>query len=157
MKISTYSDAHRVDLIKLISLLQDHEESLSTDRASSADIATDQFDYVLKDCRRSDGEVYIAIVGLAVVGFIAIGVEREESLHVLPEYKASGFIWDLAVLSEYHSMGVASALVDKAQQHFKSINLNRMKISFLSNNHGAEAAYRKIGFDPYETIYEKRF
>ncbi len=48
-----------------------------------------------------------------------------------------------------------AAGIDVAAEHIMSFKLNRMKLSFLSNNHAAEAAYKKFGFSAYETTYKK--
>lgn len=157
MKILPYTEENKADLIKLMGVLQDYEKEISHDRAAGIDVATDHLEYVLKECKSNDGAVYVAVENSVAVGFIAVCVEHEDedSLFILPEYKASGVVWDLAVLEEYRQKGIAFSLLEKAEQHCKSLKLSSMKISFLSNNHSAAAAYRKFGFSAYETTYNK--
>lgn len=157
MKILPYTDKYKADIEKLMGVLQDYEKTISHDRSAGIDVAADHFDYVLKECRKNDGEVYMAVENSVVVGFIAVCIEYEDegSLYILPDYKTYGVVWDLAVLEEHRDKGIASELLEKAEHHCKSLKLKRMKISFLSNNHAAEATYRNFGFNPYEITYEK--
>jgi GNAT superfamily N-acetyltransferase len=158
MKIVQYSEPYRNDLNQLMELLQDYEKTLSDDRALGFEVARDFFDYMLKECRDNDGEIYVAIEESTVLGFVSVYIEREDDVdcHLLEEYKTCGVIADLAVFRKYRNQGVAAALLEQAEQHCKSRSLNRVKISCLAQNHAAESLYHKFGFSDHEITFEKR-
>lgn len=158
MNVIQYTESYKDSLVQLMELLQDYEKTLSDDRALGIEMASNHFDYMLKECRDSNGEIFVAIDDLTVLGFVSVYVEQEDDAdcHLLAEYKTYGVIADLAVFKEYRNQGVAAALIERAEQHCKSLNLNRVKISFLANNHAAESLYRKFGFEAHEITYEKR-
>ena len=158
MNVVQYSETYRNSLNKLVEVLQDYEKTLSDDRALGFDVARKYFDYMLRECRDSNGEVYVAIEDSTVLGFVSLYIEREDDgdCHLLEEYKTYGVIADLAVFKKYRNRGVAAALLERAEQHCKSQKLNRVKISILAQNRIAESLYRKFGFSDYEITYEKR-
>ena len=158
MNIVQYSEPYRNALTQLMALLQDYEKTLSDDRALGIEAARNHFDYMLKECRDSDGEIYVAIDDSIVLGFVSVYIEQEDDgdCHLLEKYKSYGVIADLAVFKEYRNQGVAAALLGQAEQHCKSRNLNRIKISFLAQNYTAESLYRNFGFESHEITYEKR-
>lgn len=158
MNIVQYNESYRNALNQLMELLQDYEKTLSDDRALGFEVARDFFAYMLKECRDSNGEIYVAIEDSTVLGFVSVYIEREDDgdCHLLEEYKTYGVIADLSVFKKYRNRGVAGALIEQAEQHCKSRNLNRVKISCLAQNHAAESLYRKSGFSDYEITYEKR-
>ena len=158
MNVVQYSESYRNALNQLMELLQDYEKTLSDDRALGFEVARDFFHYMLKECRDSNGEIYVVIEDSTVLGFVSVYIERKDDgdCHLLEEYKTNGVIADLAVFKKYRNLGVAAALIEQAEQHCKSRNLNRVKISCLAQNHAAESLYRKLGFSDYEITYEKR-
>jgi GNAT superfamily N-acetyltransferase len=158
MNVVQYSESYRNALNQLMELLQNYEKTLSDDRALGFKVARDFFDYMLKECRDSNGEIYVAIEDSTVLGFVSVYIEREDDgdCHLLEEYKACGVIADLAVFEKYRNQGVAVALLEQAEHHCKTRKLNRVKISSLAQNHAAESLYRKFGFSDYEITYEKR-
>jgi len=157
MNVVQYSESYRNALNQLMELLQNYEKTLSDDRALGSKVARDFFDYMLKECRDSNGEIYVAIEDSTVLGFVSVYIERENDgdCHLLEEYKTYGVIADLAVFEKYRNQGVAAALLEQAEQHCKSRNLNRVKISCLAQNHAAESVYRKFGFSDHEITFEK--
>ena len=158
MNVVQYSESYRNALIQLMELLQDYEKTLSDDRAIGIEVARNHFDYMLKKCSESNGEIYVAINESTVLGFISVYLEQEGDgdCHLLEGYRNYGVIADLAVFNEYRNQGVAATLLKKAEQHCKLQNINRIKISFLAQNHTAESLYRKIGYDSHEITYKKR-
>ena len=157
MKIIPYETSHFDTLVQLLALLQDYEKTLSDDRACGVDVAINYVNYILKECKENDGEIYVAVDGLTVFGFVCVYIEKENDgdSHLLEQYKTYGVISDLAVFDEFRNQGVAVALLAKAEQHCKLRNLNRIKISFLADNRAAKSLYRKFGLESYEVTYDK--
>lgn len=157
MNVVKYSESYRNPLTQLMELLQDYEKTLSDDRALGIEAARNHFDYMLNKCRGSDGEIYVAIDDCIVLGFVLFYIEQEDdgNCHLLDKYKNYGVIAGLAVFKEYRNKGVAASLLEQAEKHCKLRNLNRVKISFLAQNHTAESLYRNFGFELHEITYEK--
>jgi ribosomal protein S18 acetylase RimI-like enzyme len=56
-------------------------------------------------------------------------------------------IHDLAVLPAYRRKGVAHALLQAAEDHARSLGCCRLTLEVLEQNSGAQALYRRFGFD----------
>ena len=69
-------------------LLQNYERELNCDRAPGIEVAADHFDYVLKECRDSDGEIYVSTEDSVVIGFVSVYIEHEEKgdRHLFDDY-----------------------------------------------------------------------
>jgi GNAT superfamily N-acetyltransferase len=59
-------------------------------------------------------------------------------------------IHDVVVLSEWRGQGIASALLDWAEECANQLGCCKLTLEILSNNTAAMASYRRAGFVPYE-------
>jgi GNAT superfamily N-acetyltransferase len=68
-------------------------------------------------------------------------------------HRARGRVY---VRPEFRGQGIAGRLLQAAEAHLRATGMRRMRIGLLTNNSSALRAYQKHGFEPYETVLEKR-
>jgi ribosomal protein S18 acetylase RimI-like enzyme len=92
-------------------------------------------------------EIPRALVLLAFVGDAAIGIAV--CFVGFSTFRARPLlnIHDLAVLPQYRGNGVGSALLKAAEDYARSLGCCRLTLEVLDSNSGAQALYRRVGFD----------
>lgn len=56
-------------------------------------------------------------------------------------------IWDLAIKEEYRRLGIATKLMDKAEEIAKEENITRIWLFSGFHREGAHELYKKLGYD----------
>ena len=56
-------------------------------------------------------------------------------------------IWDLAIMEEYRRLGIATKLMNKAEEIAKKENIKRIWLFSGFRRKGAHELYRKLGYD----------
>lgn len=157
MDIVEYSPEYLEPGVELMALLQDWERALSADRTPGQAMADRHFEYLLHLCETQSGRVFLAVEGEEVVGFVVvfIGSQEEGDLHLLPEHSRYGWVSDLVVREGYRGTGTASALMERAEQHCRSVGVKRVKLVSLRDNGRARRFYENAGYAEHEIVYCK--
>jgi ribosomal protein S18 acetylase RimI-like enzyme len=139
----------------MMARLQDHERQISADRRPGSEIAAGHLSYLLDECSRKQGRVFVAERGGSVVGFIVVMVEHfdEGDLHLYPMYKSFADITDLYVEENHRGRGIAGALLSAAEEHARAMGIERIKLAALSGNEEARAVYLRRGYREYDVTY----
>lgn len=141
----------------LMKALQDYERGLSDDRPRGDEIAERHFRYLLDECRRKDGRVFVAEMAGDIVAFMVVLVEQldEGDVHLYPRYRKYGEVTDLFVLPSHRGQGIAGALLKEAEEYGRRRSLSRLYIRVLEKNQAARAFYQRADYIEQDVIYRK--
>ncbi|MDX2270591.1 MAG: GNAT family N-acetyltransferase [Cyanobacteriota bacterium] len=150
--------ADRPTLVQFMAGLQDAERQLHPNRPAGAEIADAHFRYLETLVQEQQGGIYVAEVAGSLVGFVLGYIDRldERSLYVIKSEQTYGYISELYVVPEMRQQGVGVALLARAEQHFLDRGLALIRVGSLCNNQVANQLYQKVGYQPYEMLFEKR-
>ena len=65
-----------------------------------------------------------------------------------------GAIQNLGIVPEYRSMGLGTALMQKALAGFQRVGLRRVFLEVTAQNSGAVRLYKRLGFSRARTVYK---
>ena len=51
--------------------------------------------------------------------------------------------------------GIAARLLKAIETHLRQMDIVRLRLSALASNASARTSYERVGFVPYEVVYEK--
>ena len=146
-------DRDRVPLLTLIAQFQEFERTLRPNLPRGPLIAEPQLAFLESCAADGDGFLMVAELDDHIVGFAAGVIEHERGQELPEVERIYGCVTDLFVVESLRRHGVARALLDAAEQHFRERRLCTMRISHLSGNAGAARCYRAFGFEPsHETL-----
>jgi ribosomal protein S18 acetylase RimI-like enzyme len=150
-----YAPEDQAAVTAMMARLQEHERQISADRRPGNEMAAGHLRYLLDECSRKQGRVFVAERGGSVVGFIVVLMEQfdEADLHLYPCYKSFADITDLYVEEHHRGRGIAGALLSAAEEHARAIGIERIKLSALSGNEEARAVYLRRGYREYDVTY----
>jgi ribosomal protein S18 acetylase RimI-like enzyme len=135
--------------------LQDYERDLSPSRRAGAEVAEPYLQRLLKRVAERSGAIFVAEDHGAVIGFIACYVKDTESLIETREFSRYGYVSDLDIAREWRGRGLAQRMLAEAERHLAQHGVTRLRIGVLAANAGAQRAYARYGFAPYESELEK--
>lgn len=147
----------RPTLVRFMASLQDFERSLYPNRSDGWAIASGHLGYLEQLVKTRQGRVFVAENLDGLLGFLVCFVDSEDEgdLHVIDTDRKFGCITDLYVLADERRRGVGNALIQSAENHFKSIGLSKVRITVLHQNEGAKTLYERAGYKPYEVTFER--
>ena len=137
--------------------LQDLERAIAPDRTPGADMADAHFAWLATQAEE-DGVVLVAEADGAPAGFLVCLVETcaQGDLMLLPAERRHGVVTDIWVQPELRGRGVGRALLAAAARHCRELGLRTLRITALTANTTAIGAYRRAGYEDYETTLIKR-
>jgi len=135
--------------------LQAHECALHDSRLDPAATAEPYLTSMLGQVAAADGLCLVARQQDSFVGFIAGWVEKVENPAETDDSTTFGYISDICLLPRWRGLGLSGQLLTAMERHFAGRAIRRLRISTLANNRAALAAYRSVGFQPYEMTLEK--
>ncbi|MCU0532574.1 MAG: GNAT family N-acetyltransferase [Hydrococcus sp. Prado102] len=145
-------------LVNFMTQLQEFERTLHPNRSDGRLIGSDHLAYLERLAIEQNGCILVAESLGELLGFLVCFVEEIDAgdKHIIEQECRFGYISDLYVLPKSRGQGIATALIQQAEVHFKALGLSTVRITFLHNNYLAQKFYEDIGYQPYEIIYEKR-
>ncbi|MBP5858863.1 GNAT family N-acetyltransferase [Marivibrio halodurans] len=147
------TEADRPTLTRFMAALQEVERALHPSRRPGAAMAADHLDHLLGKVADHLGCCLIAEAsgeeGGAAIAFLIGFVEEDEGHYLTVDYAAPAHISDLYVVVDWRGRGVAEAMMEAAEAHFRALGVRRMTISYVAGNEPAARAYEKRGFAPY--------
>ena len=135
--------------------LQAHECALHDSRLDPQATAEPYLAWMLRQVAAADGLCLVAYQQESFVGFVAGWVEKADNPAETDDSTTFGYISDICLLPRWRGLGLSAVLLTAMERHFASQSIRRLRISTLANNRAAMAAYRAVGFQPYEMTLEK--
>ena len=116
----------------------------------SKDYRKKYFEYMLEDCKNSQGKVFVAVQDNNVVGMVAGYVQKYDYRDSL-DYACpkKGIVSELIVSKNCRANGVGTTLLKHIEKYFKSIDCKFVQLDVFSYNENAKKFY-------YHNNYEKR-
>jgi len=112
-------------------------------------------DDLVRRAASANGEVSLACLGGAPVGFAAWRVEEDGSLEETPDSRRYGYVSDLFVEERWRGRRLAARLIGHAEERLRESGVTRLRIAVLAGNVSAIRAYEAAGFRPYLMRLEK--
>lgn len=154
--VRPYRDGDRAAVIDAVVGLQDFEVALHDTRRPGREIAAPYVGQLLGIVAEQSGAIIVAEAEGRFAGFVACYVVEDDALAETADSNRYGYVSDIFVLPERRGSGLAQALLAAAERHLATTGIARVRIGVLTANRMACRAYEKRGFEPYETVYEKR-
>lgn len=123
----------------------------------SKDYREKYFEYMIKDCKNNQGNVFVATDNGVVVGMIAGFVQsynkRDKLDYTCPK---KGIVAELIVSKNARCGGVGTMLLGAMEKYFKSIDCEYCQIDVFAPNENAKNFYYKNGYqDRMVTLFKK--
>jgi GNAT superfamily N-acetyltransferase len=156
LRVRPYRDGDAAAIRDCIAELQDSERELDDRLRTGASIAAPYFEHMHDRCRECAGTILVAECDGDVAGFATVlGRVAFTSLDDPPGDYA--LVSDLVVRAPFRRRGLGQALLREAERLARTLGFAReLRISVLSENHGARELYRAAGFSPYLETLSKR-
>lgn len=105
------------------------------------------FEYMVEDCNKNQGKIYVAIDDEKVIGMIAGFVQCYDKRDKL-DYAClkKGLVAELVVSKNVRSKGVGTNLLDTLEKYFISIGCEYVQIEVFAPNETAKSFYYKKGY-----------
>ena len=149
------TEGDRPALVSLMAGLNAFEYTLRPDRDVSVEAAQAHVEFLLRLVEKFGGFTLIAELDGGPVGFILALIEEEEGAYVVPEHRRYGYISDMFVDEAARGKGVAKALLEEVERRFLAVSIDRVQVTAIKSNGGADATYRAAGYEPLYTTFEK--
>ena len=123
----------------------------------SKDYRDKYFEYMIEDCKYSQGKVFVALEKCEVLGMIAGMVQKYDDRDEL-DYSCpkKGLICELIVNKNCRSGGVGTKLLKTMENYLKKINCEYSQIDVFAYNENAKKFYYKNGYeDRMITVFKK--
>jgi ribosomal protein S18 acetylase RimI-like enzyme len=135
--------------------LQDEERATFPDVAGGEELADPYLGWMHRRVAETDGAVFVAELGGAVVGFVSVlgRVQRDEPDDPDPVHAS---INALAILDGHRGNGLGARLVAAAEGHARKLGVPVLRVARHGGNDRAQAFYGRAGFEPIMVLLEKR-
>lgn len=151
-----YQSDDRDEVSRCITELQNYEVSIESGRIEGEKMANRYLQYLLEECEKKSGKIFIAEMSGKIIGFIGLIKEREirDIMYVEPvdEYV---YITDFMVLQDHRNQGIGKKFLQKAEEYARSLKLKTLKAEVLTKNLLAKEVYRKLGFKDHDITMVK--
>jgi GNAT superfamily N-acetyltransferase len=134
--------------------LQDYCKAIDPLMADGKTVAKDYLRYLLAECARTNGKIFVAETDEKVVGMVCVfgnvpceGADEEEY--------AYAYISDLVVVTSERKSGVGRALLQHAEDYAKSLGATLLRIAVLADNTIAKTLYLNSGFKERTVTLQK--
>lgn len=123
----------------------------------SNDYREKYFEFMLQDCNKNQGKVFVCVDQNQVLGMIAGFVgsydERDKLVYTCPK---KGIVAELIVDKNSRKDGVGTKLLKAMESYFKSISCEFVQVDVFAYNEGAKKFYSKNGYeDRMLTMFKK--
>ena len=143
-------------LLAAIEQLQDYEVPLHDSRLPGHAVAAAYREYLARRVEQAGGCLLVAHSEGQFAGFIAGWIERDDLPTETADSNVSGYISDVFVAESVRGRGIAGRLFTAIEGLLAGHGVTRVRIRALAANETARAAYIRLGYAPYEVLFEKR-
>ncbi len=149
MKIIEYDSKYDENIKELLVELENYIISIDKDELDklSENYKEEYFKSLLKNIKRKNGKIYLAIKEERAVGVIA-GVVAKYSKEDSLDYKCpkKGIIEELVVNKNYQKYGIGQQLLKTMEEYLKNINCEYVCLDVLAYNENAIKFYEKNNY-----------
>ena len=160
IRIRSFEDRDRQAVIELARELQ-AKEIQYFDRLMPPEQFGDWYlDYLLKCCAEDKGEILVAETeaesgALSIVGYTVVLTEVSSQEEVEEIDYTYAYVQDVAVTVRCRGRGIGSALLARGEQLAREAGAKWLRLTVLSENDDAVRVYRRAGFKPLLSTFEK--
>ena len=115
VKIRPYEAKDKKYVIECIVGLQEHERAIDPTKLVGKEMAPGYLDYIISECKKNNGKIFVAEVKDKIVGFSCVWIEEDGGITVVKEKIA--YFSDLYVKPEFRRKGIATLLIQARKQH----------------------------------------
>lgn len=148
--IKTIEELNKADQEKVIRLIlqcQRYQQGeLDNQLIEESQFEKDWRDYFTRALKDKHTEQFICVEHSEPIAYIRVRLNKD------PE-KNGAFIDDLYVLAEYRSKGIATLLIEKAEDWAKSSGTKQLHVAVARANPTAQEVYKKFGFKQKPSEY----
>lgn len=119
------------------------------------EVAAEYLTWLAAESAANKGAILVARTGDACVGFIAFWIQCETNIAETPNSNRFGYVSDVYVAHAQRRHGIAQALIAAAENHFRCLEVGRIRVATLAGNRPARGAYERSGYHEYEVVLEK--
>lgn len=145
-------DAQQVEVC--IVELQDYCKAIDPLMADGKTVAKEYLLYLLAECARTNGKIFVAETDQKVVGMVCVFAQVQCEGADEEEYEYA-YISDLVVLSSERQTGLGKALLQHAEDYAKSQGATLLRIAVLADNTIAKMLYLNSGFKERTATLQK--
>lgn len=117
----------------------------------------DYFKYLIKDCKKNSGKIFVALEEGRAVGMIAGFVEKYDKRDKL-DYSCpkKGIVAELIVSKNSRGGGVGNQLLNTMENYFAAINCEYISLDVFAYNENATKFYLNHNYEPrMHTLFKK--
>ena len=151
--IREYQASDRAAVEQCIADLQDSTKVFNPN-VSDGSIAPVYLQYLIRRCGETGGEIFVVETEGRVVGMVAVFARVKSNSADEDDYEYA-HISDLVVLDGYRSKGLGRALIQRAEEHVRSMGAKLLRIGVMAHNEGARVLYNRYGFDELFVMLQK--
>lgn len=147
--------ADRSHLREAIVELQNYERALHASRLPGEGVADAYLEWLQRQADAFAGAMFVAESENVFAGFVVGWIEATEVITETPDSNRFGYVSDLCVMPSFRGRGIAAQLLQAIETHLRQSDIARLRLSALAANASARKTYERVGFAPYEVVYEK--
>lgn len=147
-------DAHVVR--RCVIELQEFERTIDPGLRAGEAMADAYCEQMDARCQRSGGQIFVAEIAGAVVGFVTV-IAREPFTELDEPPGTYALITDLVVLPAQRNKGIGRALLERAEAYARLAGARELRIGVLVQNELARRLYLAADFQPHLEILTKRW
>jgi ribosomal protein S18 acetylase RimI-like enzyme len=141
--------------VDMFAELNRHEATVSGDRRTDINAAHECFDEMLADAKKG-AVVTVAEVEGIVAGLMVWAAGTDHSF-VVEAFSRFGRVDDIVVAERFRGRGIGAALLAEAERLTRAAGMKRLRLTVLSGNDPAIAAYERFGFRDYARVMVRDF
>ncbi|HEY9786390.1 MAG TPA: GNAT family N-acetyltransferase [Candidatus Obscuribacterales bacterium] len=152
--IRRFHSDDRIALKQCFIQLQEHEREIVSHRLPGEAIADRYMESLIQKVRQGKAEIFVAVYENKPAGFVSV-LLSEKLDEELNENIDVAYISDIVVNQELRRMGIAQALIKRAEEFAIAHGATYLSAHVLAGNSTGRALYAKAGFDEYELFLLK--
>lgn len=141
--IKEFTQKDTKDVIECLLELQNAESKIELNRKEDSEVAREYFEEISDQVRNKNGKIFCARVGSEIAGLIIVLIEDNDIIDKPGRY---AYISDVVVREKYRSKGMATKLMQEAEEFAKQEGIREIKICVLEKNIAALNLYQKTGY-----------
>lgn len=146
-EIREYRYRDRPALRALVAALHEAMRALDPSLPPAGEIIDTYFEYLVDTSESSHGTFYVAEAGGQMVGYVCV-FGRVAPADPDEPPAPSSFVADLFVVPSFQGHGVGKGLMDRAEEHARSLGVAAVDLKVLASNDPALTFYRTLGYEP---------
>ncbi len=148
MEIIDYSSKYDDDIKDLLVELQEHIVKIDREcyNILTPEYREKYFEKTMDEVNKYEGKIFLAKDDDTIIGLIIGLINNEDDATYDFHAPKRGRVTELIVSSKSRSNGVGKELLDKMEDHFKSVGCKGVLIDVFAYNEGAPRFYYRNGY-----------